>query len=355
VKAVPSALLAHMQGPTTTLATCWKVVRADGTTMGFTDHVANLTVSGVVHEAATGYTPTALKGNATLSVDNMDVIGLLNASGITAADIEGKKYDNAEVFMFVVNYKDTAMGTAKLGHGRIGNITLQDNTYVAEFRSLSQLLQQNVGERYSLRCRAALGDTRCGIPLVPSAWVSSTVYAASAYVQAASYTGRIFRCTTPGTSGGTEPAFSLTVGASTADASAVWTTENAWTKRLAVTSVTSRRQFYASALISVVAEYVSTMTSVPVSNFYAGGLVTWQASATNSTYAAEVKSYSSGTVTLVEDMPYTILASDVFEIYPGCDKRFIETCKNKFSNVVNFRGEPYIPGAHDVLKFGGQG
>lgn len=35
-------------------------------------------------------------------------------------------------------------------------------------------------------------------------------------------------------------------------------------------------------------------------------------------------------------------ASDTFTIYPGCDKT-MSTCTNKFSNLVNFRGFPFIP------------
>lgn len=32
---------------------------------------------------------------------------------------------------------------------------------------------------------------------------------------------------------------------------------------------------------------------------------------------------------------------DLFEIFPGCDKKFI-TCKNKFNNSINFQGEPQL-------------
>lgn len=39
----------------------------------------------------------------------------------------------------------------------------------------------------------------------------------------------------------------------------------------------------------------------------------------------------------------------------GCDKRF-ETCKAKFSNTVNFRGFPHLPGndaAYGYVNEGG--
>ncbi|WP_353285542.1 phage BR0599 family protein [Wolbachia endosymbiont (group B) of Agrotis puta] len=37
-----------------------------------------------------------------------------------------------------------------------------------------------------------------------------------------------------------------------------------------------------------------------------------------------------------------ISTGDKYSILAGCDKAFL-TCKNKFNNTVNFRGEPYIP------------
>ncbi len=354
-KSLSSAMLDHLAGGVTTLATCWKIVRQDGTVMGFTDNVQDVVVSSITYEAQTGFTPTQLKSNATLSVDNMDITGLLDSDGITTADIEAKKYDDAEVYIFMVNYEDLTQGIIPLGRGRIGNITVRDNIYVAEYRSLTQLLQQNTGERYSLKCRAKLGDSRCGVPVNPSAWASSTVYSSGIYASSTSYTGVIFKCTTPGTSGGSIPSFNTAIGASTVDASVVWTTENSWTKRVAVTSATDARQFHASALVSIVNQYISAMTSVNASGFYNGGLLTWTVSAANSTYAMEVRQYTSdGRITLAEEMPYSIVAGDVFMIQPGCMKRHIDDCKNKFNNIDNFRGEPFIPGADKMMKFGGQ-
>ncbi|RLG43942.1 MAG: hypothetical protein DRN81_05585 [Thermoproteota archaeon] len=49
-------------------------------------------------------------------------------------------------------------------------------------------------------------------------------------------------------------------------------------------------------------------------------------------------------------MPYTVEVGDEYEAFPGCDKSF-STCKNKFNNVVNFRGEPYVPGRDKILKY----
>jgi uncharacterized phage protein (TIGR02218 family) len=46
--------------------------------------------------------------------------------------------------------------------------------------------------------------------------------------------------------------------------------------------------------------------------------------------------------------PYTPQVGDTFTLTAGCDHRK-DTCKNKFNNLVNFRGEPFVPG-QDILN-----
>lgn len=357
-KTVTAALSAHMSLDTTTMVSCWKIVRSDGVVLGFTDHVEDIVVSGLTYEAESGYTPTSLESNAKLSVDNLDIVGGIDSNGITAADIDAKKYDHADVYMFMVNFNDPDSGHLKLTRGNIGNITVQDNTYVAEMRSLTQRLQQTIGEKYSERCRADLGDARCQVPIDASAWASTTLYASGVYASASgSLTGKIFMATVGASTAASaisstaEPSWNLTVDATTTDGGVNWITKYAYQRQAAVTSVESARVFHSSALVSVVSEM--GLTSAVASAYYAGGLVTWLASAANSTYAMEVKTYASGRVELREPMPYAIMTGDVFKIYPGCHKRLTEDCVAKFDNAINFRGEPFVPGLDQIAKIVG--
>ena len=47
---------------------------------------------------------------------------------------------------------------------------------------------------------------------------------------------------------------------------------------------------------------------------------------------------------------YVIAPGDTFAVYPGCDKR-LETCIGRFNNVINFRGEPYVPGLDAMMQY----
>ncbi|MFV2003467.1 MAG: phage BR0599 family protein, partial [Paracoccaceae bacterium] len=48
-------------------------------------------------------------------------------------------------------------------------------------------------------------------------------------------------------------------------------------------------------------------------------------------------------IELWEDLRAEVVAGDMLRLEAGCDKR-VETCKLKFSNFLNYRGFPHIPG-----------
>lgn len=72
----------------------------------------------------------------------------------------------------------------------------------------------------------------------------------------------------------------------------------------------------------------------------------------NAGRAAEVKNFSNGEFRFVEFMPYVIEVGDIYKTHAGCDKRS-STCRTKFSNFANFRGEPAVPGQDALFDYPG--
>lgn len=165
MKTLSTELEAHLQQETTTLATCWKLTRRDAVVMGFTEHDRDLEVDGIAYVAASGFTPTAIAANAALAVDNLDVQGLLSADAIAEEDILAGVYDFAEIEIFQVNYTAPNDGGIILRRGWFGEITVNHQQFVAEIRGLAQKLSQELGEYYSITCRAQLGDQRCKVSM----------------------------------------------------------------------------------------------------------------------------------------------------------------------------------------------
>jgi uncharacterized phage protein (TIGR02218 family) len=53
---------------------------------------------------------------------------------------------------------------------------------------------------------------------------------------------------------------------------------------------------------------------------------------------------------LWQPMVAAIAAGDAFTVSAGCDKRF-STCRDRFENIVNFRGFPQMPGNDFALSY----
>lgn len=75
-------------------------------------------------------------------------------------------------------------------------------------------------------------------------------------------------------------------------------------------------------------------------------------SGNNSGLSMEIKSFGNNKIELVLPMAYQVQVGDNYSMIVGCDKT-LSTCKDKFSNVVNFRGEPHIPGLDQMLQTAG--
>lgn len=193
-KAISAGLNAQFQSEVTTVATCWKAVLRNGTVYGFTDNTKDIVFEGVTYMAATGYTPSNVVGTEDLSVDNLEVLGMLTDTAITESDIEAGLWDYAEITIFEVNYKDLTQGASHLRRGKLGEIRTGRTVFSAELRGLTQALQQTIGELTSPTCRAMLGDNRCKVNLTSYTFngtvesvTSNRQFADSSLTQAAGY------------------------------------------------------------------------------------------------------------------------------------------------------------------------
>ncbi len=147
-----------------TWSRCARVVRTDGTIIAFTEHDKDITYDSVTYKSSISYTPTAKDSTSTLSVNNSEMQGYFALTGITKDDVVAGLYDGAEVFELLVDFSDSSL-VKLLGKGYLGEVEITDNGFKAEYRSLTQKLQQTVGRFYTAECNAQLGDARCGVDL----------------------------------------------------------------------------------------------------------------------------------------------------------------------------------------------
>lgn len=395
MKTISTAYSAHLQSEVTTIATCWKATLQNGKVLGFSSHTSDIVFGGVTYQAAAGFTPSTIAGNSTLAVDNLEVVGLLDSAVITEADLQAGLWDYAAVEIFEVNYADLTMGSMKLIKGNLGEVKIGRQQFSAELRGLSQKLQQVIGQIYSPSCRADLGDAKCGINLA-SYTVTGTVGSVSADNRAIFDAAR----TEPGPPGGkaitgisiAQQAVVSCPGHTFSAGSLVILSDILGVVQVGSYDTASPVVFHPGSgatlngriytLLSVGAGtftidvdtrlYNSDPTvgqsdpSLIYSSYISGGNATPATAAgtfdygkitftsgLNNGLSMEVKSSVPGQIVLQLPMPYQIAAGDTYSLSQGCNKDFVTGCKNKFNNVVNFRGEPHVPGNDVLMKQGG--
>ena len=138
-------------------ATFWRVRRRDGIMLGLTSHDRDLWFDGVLHRAAPGMVPSAIRRTADLSPDSAEVEGALTHDSIPAADLAGGRFDGAAVEIGVVDWSN--LDRAVLYRGEIGAVSEQAGSFSAELRSAKADLEADLVPRTSPTCRAQF----CGI------------------------------------------------------------------------------------------------------------------------------------------------------------------------------------------------
>jgi uncharacterized phage protein (TIGR02218 family) len=286
MKTVPTALAAHLATGATTMTYCWRVTRADGVVLGFTEHDRDLAYAGTLFSAASGFTGSQIQQSLDLSIDNMNAAGALSSAELTEADILAGRYDDATVELFWVNWADASQGIT-IAAGNLGEVTRAGLAFSAEFRSIANRLNQKIGTTCERHCSATLGDNRCKVDLTSASYRASGT-AASA---------------------------------------------------------------------GLVTEIAMAGLSGFAADWFTAGTLTFTTGA-NEGLPLDIKAHlrTSGIdiLQLWSPTPFPVVAGDTAAVTAGCRKTFA-TCQKKFSNVVNFRGFPHIPGADVVTRYAVKG
>jgi len=96
-------------------------------------------------------------------------------------------------------------------------------------------------------------------------------------------------------------------------------------------------------------EFVDT-SRTEADGYFNYGKITFR-TGNNAGIGMEVRGYLlTGTaIELWQPMPFTFTVGDTYELVAGCDKT-LETCRDKFDNLINFGGFPHLPGEDELAK-----
>jgi uncharacterized phage protein (TIGR02218 family) len=105
----------------------------------------------------------------------------------------------------------------------------------------------------------------------------------------------------------------------------------------------------ATTLSAVVDEFHITVAAAIDPADYANGKLWFTGGALAGTLPVEIVGGSGSTLELFAPLPATPSNGDALTLKEGCD-RTRAMCRDRFDNVINFRGFPEVPGSDQVLK-----
>lgn len=394
-----------MGGELTTLCTCWKAQLKNGQLLGFTDHSRDIAIvepvsfgsttmrpEPTIYRASSGFTPSAVENSAVLNVDNLELEALLTNDQIQESDLMAGRWDAAAIEIFMVNYENLTMGRLILKSGILGQITVKKSSFMAEIRGLTQAYTTQIGESYTPHCRAKLGDARCKVNVAAFTF-TGTVQGTSTSNSSIFDNGR----TEAGPSKGVavtnvsraQRAVVSAGGHTFGPGDTVYLSDIQGVVQAGSLDSTGAPQVGSYATLNgrsyAIADVVAGVSfSIPVdtrlananstlgptavlqySAYISGGVATLASDSgyfefgtvifttgKNAGLGGEVKLSSPGRLELQLPMPFPITIGDTYKAVAGCSGRLLNDCKTKFNNVINFRGEPYIPGLDKMMIVG---
>ncbi|MGV9006605.1 MAG: baseplate hub protein [Brevundimonas sp.] len=168
---IPEDMITRIESGAATLCHVWRLTRADGAVMGFTDHDRDLTVAGLVCRAASGWTAGVGESAVGPAAGSLVAGGGLDDAAITESDIAAGLYDGARVDLWRVDWSQPTLAM-RLWTTTLARLRREGGAFIAEMDGPLAALERVVGRTYGRDCDAVLGDGRCRVD--PAAFPGQT-------------------------------------------------------------------------------------------------------------------------------------------------------------------------------------
>jgi uncharacterized phage protein (TIGR02218 family) len=275
----------------TTLALAWRLTRGDGLVVAVTQHDRDLVSLGTRFVAATGFLVSDQEAVAALGADRTALSSALSIDAITEDDLKLGRWDGAKIEAFWIDWSNPA-DAIPIWQGEVSGANWQGQMFELDVTGPQARLNRDIGAVYARTCAASLGDTRCKVDM--NAQGRTLVLPLLAPDATNSAAGR-----------------SLYVGAP------------------AGSSITDFQGGRIELRTGVAKGWRSDVRAI--SALTRNGAAQWR-------------------LDLARPLPVLPATGDVIALMMGCDKHFA-TCRTRFANGLNFRGQPTLPG--DDVAFGG--
>lgn len=298
---IPAVLASQVRyGRSHALAMCWKISWKDNPSVvyRFTDWPVDLQLRELDSTDVFDYTPTggldatARRRSDEIEPQNKELRGVITDAAITSADLRAGRFDGAQVDEYLVDPRTAWAGAIEHTCYYIRTVSYDRGVWTAQVAGIASYLGQPTGEVWGPTCRTHLFSPQCGL----------------------------------------DPEDYEVHGD--------------------VDSITTQRLVFVAGITHI--------GDWDISGYGDDGLVIWR-SGLNVGRVDEIKVHVAGatdnaTITLQQPTPFDIAVADSLTLWPGCDKQpgIVGSnkgdCTNTFDNLINFQGEPFIPGRDRGLE-----
>lgn len=163
---IPNNLRGLYERNTRCLAICWDIARKDGTTLRFTSHNRKLTMSGNQYVPGGKVAGVARRMDNGAAEHDTSAMGAISSDKITTADLIAKKYNEAVVTLYHVDWRFCeATGPFWNQVYTADAVTFNGDDWTAQLASGTRRLNSPTGDVVSRDCDAVFCDARCGLTL----------------------------------------------------------------------------------------------------------------------------------------------------------------------------------------------
>src|SRR5678816_145799 len=149
---VDASMLSHLQSNVTFLIPLWTMLASDTTRASYVAHTRSVTFNSLLYTAAPVESTRFTQTLGVTSANNVELFGVLDDT-VTEQDIQGGKWKNAKITFEYIAYDPatgaasaTVIGSVGKMKGQAGKFSINNQTFKVEFRSLSDLLSQEIGD-----------------------------------------------------------------------------------------------------------------------------------------------------------------------------------------------------------------
>lgn len=270
-------------------AKCWEIRPNGLQPIRLTDCDRTIRFAGFDYVPTGSGSLSAQRRVAELEESNADFAGALTSDAITDEDLLAGRYREAEVNQFLVDHRFPSEGAYETKRFWITETKWDSGAWSAAWTGIPSWLRMSTGFVHGRTCDRTLYDVGCGVSKGAYAMVGATCE---------------------------------------------------------VTSVlTSRLKFTFNS-----AEGINSQSN----GYYDGGELVWYSGA-NEGVTSQIKTYimtpNPDSIELELRTPLDIQEGDTFNAWAGCNKLGrTGDCKDKFDNLINFRGYQDMPGTDRMVQ-----